>query len=164
MTIEQTEPLEDSWYGTDDTRPAVAVLTALERYRAADAALRGRTRASMRMNETDVRAIRLLVNADVDGVSPRDLAKRLDISSASTTILLDRLERSGHVERRPHATDRRSIVVVPTPKARADAVATLGLVDDRMLAVAESLDESSARTIAAFLQRLAAALDGTTSE
>ena len=37
------------------------------------------------------------------------IAERLLVTSASMTSLLDTLERRGHVERRPHPSDRRKV-------------------------------------------------------
>lgn len=47
--------------------------------------------------------------------TPGDLAERLQITSASVTELLDRLQRGGLVARAPHPTDRRKLLVTLTP-------------------------------------------------
>src|ERR671915_1024765 len=49
------------------------------------------------------------------GLTPTELGRRLSLSSGAITALVDRLERTGHVERRPNPADRRSSVVVPGP-------------------------------------------------
>ena len=41
----------------------------------------------------------------------KDLAGRMGVTTGSLTVLVDRLERAGFVARRPHESDRRSIVV-----------------------------------------------------
>jgi len=46
------------------------------------------------------------------------IAERLLVSSASMTSLLDTLERRGLVERRPHPTDRRKVLIHLTPDAQ----------------------------------------------
>src|SRR3984957_18178680 len=43
------------------------------------------------------------------------IAERLLVSSASMTSLVDTLERRGLVERRPHPTDRRKVLIQLTP-------------------------------------------------
>ena len=76
------------WYEHDAAhRTAVRVLEALREYRAAEAAMRRRTRNSMGMGETDLLAIRYLLEAARAGrpMGPRELGRRLGISSASTT-------------------------------------------------------------------------------
>ena len=46
------------------------------------------------------------------------IAARLLVSSASMTSLIDTLERRGLVERHPHPTDRRKVLIHPTPEAQ----------------------------------------------
>jgi DNA-binding MarR family transcriptional regulator len=149
------------WYAADRTRRGVAVLDALRDYRASEAAMRRRTRAAMRMGETDLLAIRFLLKQQGLGVSvsPKDLAAQLGISSASTTVLIDRLVRSGHVERRPHPTDRRALVIVPTIASDSEVRATLGDMHRRMMEVAESLSAEEAATVLEFLDRMREAVD-----
>jgi DNA-binding MarR family transcriptional regulator len=50
------------------------------------------------------------------GLTPTELGRRLSLSSGAVTALVDRLERTGHVERRPNPADRRSSVVLPIPE------------------------------------------------
>src|SRR3712207_260301 len=50
------------------------------------------------------------------GLTPTELGKRLSLSSGAITALVDRLERTGHVERRPNPADRRSSVALPVPE------------------------------------------------
>lgn len=151
------------WYGTDDAAGPgpVQVLEALRAYRTAETAMRRRTKDSMGMGEKDVLALRYLLEAHRAGtpMSPRDLAARLGISSASTTTLLDRLTRTGHVARRPHPTDRRALVIVATAEADCEVRTTLGRMHERMLAAARALDPDQAATVTAFLHAMAAAVD-----
>ncbi|MGR0220762.1 MarR family winged helix-turn-helix transcriptional regulator [Agromyces sp. ZXT2-6] len=149
------------WYSDDRTRRGVAVLNALRDYRAAEAAMRRRTRSAMRMGETDLLAIRFLLKREGEGrtVSPKDLAAHLGISSASTTVLIDRLVRSGHVERRPHPTDRRALVIAPTISSDDEVRATLGDMHRRMIQVAEGLDAAEAGTVLYFLENMRDAVD-----
>jgi DNA-binding MarR family transcriptional regulator len=43
------------------------------------------------------------------------------LSSGALTALVDRLERTGYVERRPDPADRRSSVVLPVPEGLEEA-------------------------------------------
>jgi DNA-binding MarR family transcriptional regulator len=97
-------------------------------------------------------------------VSPKDLASHLSITSASTTVLVDRLSRSGHVERRPHPTDRRALVIAPTIDSDDEVRATLGDMHRRMIEVAESLDAEEGAAVLRFLERMRAAVDSVTEE
>lgn len=62
------------------------------------------------------------VLAIVDGagepITPGVIAERAIIAAASTTSVLDTLERRGLVERRPHPTDRRKLLIGLTPTGR----------------------------------------------
>src|ERR687897_813151 len=55
------------------------------------------------------------------GLTPTELGRRLSLSSGAITALVDRLERGGHVERRPNPGDRRSSVVLPVPEGLEEA-------------------------------------------
>lgn len=51
-------------------------------------------------------------------LSPTEIARRLIVTTASVTSLLDTLERRGLVERRADPADRRRLLVAITPPAR----------------------------------------------
>lgn len=162
MTTQEITEASGYWFPDDDaTQRGVAVLNALRRYRAAETAMRRRTRDSMGMGETDLLAIRHLLQAQRSGhaVSPKDLSAYLKISSASTTILVDRLVKSGHVRREPHPTDRRGLIIVPTVETDAEVRATLGVMHRRMMGIAEGLSAQDARVVAVFLEQMRTAVD-----
>jgi DNA-binding MarR family transcriptional regulator len=152
------------WYASlDAAGPSpVEVLDALRRYRAAEQAMRRRTRAWMGMGETDLVAVRYLLDAQRTEhvVTAKDLARHLEISSASTTVLVDRLIRSGHVVRSEHPTDRRAIVVTATPSAEREVRATLGRMHRGMMEAAEDLDPEERAVVLAFLERMRLVVDG----
>ncbi|PJJ73519.1 DNA-binding MarR family transcriptional regulator [Diaminobutyricimonas aerilata] len=159
-----TPATQDSGYWYADaarTRRGIEVLNALRQYRAAESEMRRRTRTSMGMGETDILAIRYLLQAEKLGlqVSPKDLAAKLQISSASVTVLIDRLVKSGHVERQPHPTDRRAIIVAPTHHTNTEVRGTLGQMHERMIDVAESLEPDEAAAVVRFLARMREAVD-----
>jgi DNA-binding MarR family transcriptional regulator len=162
MTTQEITEASGYWFPDDDaTQRGVAVLNALRRYRAAETAMRRRTRDSMGMGETDLLAVRHLLQAQRSGnsVSPKDLSAYLKISSASTTILVDRLVKSGHVRREPHPTDRRGLIIVPTVETDAEVRATLGVMHRRMMGIAEGLTAQDARVVAVFLEQMRSAVD-----
>jgi DNA-binding MarR family transcriptional regulator len=115
----------------------------------------------MDMNATDLATLRMLIMREQEGrvVSPRDIADHLRISTASTTKLLDRLTESGHIERRPHPTDRRARIVVLTPLSRSDFYRIYGDRLRAMRLVAGEYDENELAVIGRFLDELTAALD-----
>lgn len=149
------------WYGPDGQLDySAAVLKALRDYRAAETEIRRNTRDSMGMGETDILALRYLLRVQASGkqVVPKDLSRFLNITSASTTSLIDRLVASGHVRREAHPSDRRSVVVVPTVESDKEVRETLGAMHRRMMAVAEGLSAEEARIVVDFLQRMTESL------
>jgi DNA-binding MarR family transcriptional regulator len=136
------------------------VLKSLRDYRTAETEVRRNTRDSMGMGETDILALRYLLKVQASGkqVVPKDLSRFLNITSASTTSLIDRLVASGHVRREAHPSDRRSVVVVPTVESDREVRETLGAMHRRMMTVAEGLSAEEARIVVDFLQRMTEAL------
>ena len=150
------------WYPDESsTRRAVEVLSAMRGYRVSEVAMRRRTREKMAMGETDLIAIQYLLRRQREGelVSAKDLAAHLSISSASTTVLIDRLVRSGHLVRKPHPSDRRGIVVEATVDSDQEVRETLQQMHRRMLEIAEDLDAREAEVVVNFLRRMGAAVD-----
>ena len=101
-----------------------AVMEVLQAVRALNDAMdrmNGGMKGDMEMNASDLAALRMLIVREGRGetVSPHQVADHLRISSASTTKLLDRLTAAGHVERRPHPSDRRARIVILTEESRA---------------------------------------------
>ncbi|MCF3138827.1 MULTISPECIES: MarR family winged helix-turn-helix transcriptional regulator [Micrococcaceae] len=155
------------WYGLESRKQmgAVDVLNALRDYRTAEADMRRRTRASMGMGETDLMALRYLLEAERAGreVGPKELAVRLGVTSASMTSLVDRLVRSGYVTREPHPTDRRALILRPTPGSEQEVRSTLGDMHSRMMEAAETLSSKDSAVVVEFLRRMRKAIDSVSS-
>ncbi len=69
------------------------------------------------------------------------IAERLLVRSASMTSLLDTLERRGLIERHPHPTDRRKILVHITDRGREVVDQTLPALHAMFTAAARDLSE-----------------------
>lgn len=153
--------------GADVTRDdgrADAVMAVLVALRALSDAM-DRTHSGMKgdmaMNATDLAALRLMIIREQQSrpVTPRDVARHLRISTASTTKLLDRLERAGHVERRPHPHDGRALVVTLTERSRSEFHRHFGARLRGMRTVAETYSDEQLRVVARFLDEVSAVLD-----
>ena len=83
----------------------------------------------LKLSETDLKAMRYLLSEP--GAMPRDIAQHLQVSSATTTVLVDRLERRGLVRREASAVDRRTVNVYPTVDADEEPWASLDRFDRR---------------------------------
>lgn len=79
------------------------------------------------LNRTDMRALDIIGRAGP--LAPTDLARRLGFTTGGVTTVLDRLERSGYIRRRPAGGDRRRLVVEATEVTAArDAEVFGGLI------------------------------------
>lgn len=136
--------------GVHDTTLAVRALIS------ASQDLTVRMARRMDMNVSDMRAILLLSESGPTGSA--ELARRLGISSAATTVLVDRLERAGHLTRVRDAGDRRRVSVSVTVAAR-EALTHAWLPAIRELdEVCRSFPESGQAFARDLLGRLTAAM------
>ena len=104
------------------------------------------------VNPTDLQAMEHLISSGP--LSPTELARRLGISTAAVTAVVDRLVAVDHVSRAKHPTDRRGVLVVPAPNSVAKAMSTLMPM---IMGIDQVLDDFSAAeqaTIAAYLERV----------
>lgn len=138
------------------------VLAGMRRWREAEQKISLRSRASMNLNETDMKALRFLAVAKNEGrlVTARMLADHLGISSASMTKLLDRLEAAGHIERAPHPNDRRALVINIAGRTHEDVRDTVGRTHARRFGVVAALTPAEREIVIRFLGELADLADG----
>ena len=69
------------------------------------------------LNRTDMRALDIISRSGP--LAPTDLASLLGFTTGGVTTVLDRLERSGYIRRRPASGDRRRLQVEVTEAAAA---------------------------------------------
>lgn len=91
--------------------------------------------------------------AQVGSDTPTAIAGALETSTSATSLVLNRLETSGHVSRQPHPTDRRKVVVAPVR-------ASLAAAQDHARPINEGIGELSGTLTAAERATVAAFLDG----
>ncbi|WP_193596522.1 MarR family winged helix-turn-helix transcriptional regulator [Microbacterium sp. YJN-G] len=134
------------------------VLDGMRRWREAERRMSEASQRYMKLGETDMRALRLLIAAQRQGVvvTPGSIAEHLAISTASTTKLLDRLERGGHIRRLPHPTDRRSLTIEITDDTRVAARETVGRAHARRFDVVAALSPEERAVVADFFDALEA--------
>ncbi|MFZ0322580.1 MAG: MarR family transcriptional regulator [Actinomycetes bacterium] len=111
----------------------------------------------MSLNPTDVSAMEHLMG---EPIGPVELSRRLGISSASGTVLVDRLEEAGHVRRTPDPQDGRRCRVVPTEQGARSVFAEVAPLVTDLLAAEEGLDAHDRTAVAGYLSRVAEALRG----
>lgn len=156
-----TEAGASYWYAEDGDVRSTAVLEAMRAYRAAEFAMRRRTQQSMDMGENELLVLRFLARASQrdELVTPVHLSRYLGITSASTTALLDRLARSGHITREPHPTDRRSVTIRSSARAEEEIRDTLGAMHERMMSVVRPMTPADRAVVVAFLDAMRDAVD-----
>jgi DNA-binding MarR family transcriptional regulator len=131
------------------------VAWALREVLRADAEASRALAARLEVGMSDVLALQYLM---VGPLGPVELAHRLGMRSASVTLLLDRLERAGHVRRLPHPEDGRRKVVEATDRARADVLTALRPLTDGITQAAAGLSPTEAAATLRFLGTVTKAL------
>jgi len=157
----ESESAASYWYADDDDARSTAVLEAMRSYRAAEIAMRRRTQHSMDMGENELLVLRFLARAKSRGelVTPIQLSRYLGITSASTTALLDRLAKSGHITRVPNPGDRRSILITASDLADEEIRHTLSEMHGRMMSVVREMSPHDRRVVVEFLDAMREAVD-----
>jgi len=113
------------------------------------------------LHRSDLSALAVVMDAAGRGepVTPRALARAVRISPSATTALLERLETAGHVVRRPHPRDRRSVVVEITDRAISTGAQIFGPVGAATAAVMDEFTEDELQIVVRFLDRVVAATE-----
>lgn len=148
------------WYHSEDTGVPLAmeVLRAVRRFRVAGTALRHRAQAEMHINETDLMAIRHLIDCERQHrvASPTSLSKFLNISSASTAKLLSRLSVSGHIRREVNPDDGRAQRLFATQSSHEQMRLALGGTHAQLLQAALELTVDQQAAVVHFLDAMSA--------
>lgn len=92
-------------------------------------------------------------------MTPGELRERLALSSGGTTAVIQRLERAGHVERRPNPSDGRSAVISVSSEMRELLTARAAPLVDAVDAVTATLSPQEREAIGAWLDRTVAAVE-----
>jgi DNA-binding MarR family transcriptional regulator len=85
-------------------------------------------------------ALRTLLESDAAGVTQRELTLLMSSDPNTVASLLERMEESGWIERRPHETDRRAyrIRILPSGKAQFETCRAIALqLQSEVLSVLE---------------------------
>ncbi|MGH3937179.1 MAG: MarR family winged helix-turn-helix transcriptional regulator [Pseudonocardiaceae bacterium] len=103
---------------------------------------------------TDALALDHILSA-AEPLGPVELGRRLGISSASATVLVDRLVASGHLSRRADPTDGRRRLLEATEQARTDVVNAMAPLLRALDDVAAKLDGDTAAAVISYLRDVA---------
>jgi len=152
-----TDVSETSWRA-----PEVEVMEALRSWAVAFTEMNQHLATWMDLPTTDAQALGQVLWAASDGdpLSPARLGQRIGMTSGSVTVLVNRLEAAGLLERSREHADRRRVTLRPTAAAQERARA---FSETAVAEIAAALHETSAAelaTSAAFLGRMVEAATG----
>jgi DNA-binding MarR family transcriptional regulator len=129
-------------------------------------ALRAAMGAAARVRPVVARAARLshtelvaLEHLTMGPVGPAELARLLEVSTAASTGIVDRLEARGHVARVADPTDRRRTSVEITDSGRAEVRALLAPMFQALAALDAELDDRDRELVARYLDGARAAFE-----
>ena len=86
-----------------------------------------------------------------DTNSPSGIAQNLDTSTAATTLVLNRLEASGHITRKPHPLDGRKVVLAPTKESLTSVAKLSSPINMGLAGLTKSFSKAEQETISRFL-------------
>lgn len=107
----------------------------------------------MHLGLNDVTALEHLVRRS--DIGPAGLASVLGITTASATVLVDRLEKAGHVERRSHPEDRRRKQLVVTESAKVEVFTALQPIFEMHREIDAQFNNEEQAVIESYLQQVA---------
>lgn len=139
-----------------DLREITALTNSLAHLREAERELSESSRSVMNLSAQEMRALQFLVVSSRRGeiVTPSTLASHLGISAASTTKLLNRLERGQHISRALHPRDRRALKIEVSPQAEALTQRSVGRQQARRFYAAARLTSAERAVVTKFLDGL----------
>ena len=108
----------------------------------------------LEVNHTDLVAMQHLISSG--HLTPSDIARRLGITTAAVTVVVDRLVKAGHVRREPNPNDRRGVLVVPDEDSTAKARGLLAPMIMDIDSVAQDFDEAEREVIVRYLEGVVA--------
>ena len=138
----------------EDLAQISELMQAVGALRVVEERLNESSRDFMKLGATDMRALHFLIVSENQGriTTAAAIAAHLHITSASTTKLLDRLQRAGHVTRSPHPSDRRALAIRITPQTRRVATETVGVQQSRRFHAAARLTTAEREVVIRFLR------------
>ncbi len=114
--------------------------------------------AVARRSEMSASELHALRHLSREPIGPAELARRLGVTTAATSAVIDRLVAHGHVARRPHPTDGRRTVLELTDEGRSEAHRQLGPMFLQLRALDASLDDHDRAVVDDFLERATVAI------
>ena len=157
MTEGRKSPSTAPWSRDDLAESGMPMVSQIsQQLRDVDALSRAferRLGSVLTVNQTDLTAMEHLIQEGP--LTPSELATRLKVTTAASTLVVDRLVALGHAERHPHEHDRRKIVVVPARSSVDRTVQELLPVIHGIAGIVDDLSEADRTVVSEFLARVA---------
>lgn len=131
-------------------------LTALRAAVGAAARVRPVVAHAARLSSSELVALEHLTAGPT---GPAELARLLDVSTAASTGIVDRLEERGHVARVADPSDRRRVSVQITESGRAEVVSLLLPMFSALQRLDAKFDEEEREIVARYLRGATAAFE-----
>ena len=120
-----------------------------------------------RLRDTDLGAAHspyLFAICRSPGISQEQLARKIYINKSNVTRNLAVLEKNGYIERRPSETDKRVMLVYPTPKAEETLPLLREIMHDWNAMIADDFSEEELELFRSMLARIAERETGVVDE
>ncbi len=140
-------------------RVASGATLALRDLVEAGALLRHVVARRARLSETEMTTLDHLSRAPL---GPAEVARLLEVSTAASTGIVDRLVDRGHAERRAHPVDRRRVEVHLTASGRRELLQQLGPMIAGLAALEASFDAAELAVVERYLRGAIDALEAVT--
>lgn len=103
--------------------------------------------------------ITIQILEETGAITAGELANRTGLSTGSVTALIDRLEKASFVKRELDTKDRRKVNIVPIYGERKDVQTLYEPLNESMLALIQSYDETARAQIIDFLSKASDVLE-----
>lgn len=103
--------------------------------------------------------ITIQILEETGAITAGELANRTGLSTGSVTALIDRLEKANFVKRELDTKDRRKVNIVPIYGERKDVQTLYEPLNESMLALIQSYDETARAQIIDFLSKASDVLE-----
>lgn len=157
-TGRRRKQVPDTNAANDQARIRWTIIDALRRY-GTDSSRLGHAFAELhQLQPADLRALVAIMSAEGNGapLTAGQLREHLGLSSGGASLVIDRLERAGHIRRaRDHPADNRVVHLRYTDQGRATGLAFFGSLGDRAHAIMNQFSDQDLQVIAAFITAMA---------
>lgn len=109
-------------------------------------------------------ALRAIASADAKEVTAAYVSPRVQLSAATITGVLDRLERAGLITRKRTSSDRRKVCLAVTPKGRKELEKLSVSFQDRFAAKLADIKDADRKAVLKSLETLIGLIEATTQE